>query len=122
MRLSCCDGRGDGSRWRYLPEIVAILIVATAAPLAADMVPPNWVYGFRTPRTMESPEEWYMANRILGWHMIVSQVIVLASVGRVTGALRARYGRDRITWGVLWACFASLAGIGTCAIHYVLLR
>ena len=122
MSLSCCDGRGNSPRWKYLPEIVAIIITATAAPLAAGMVPPNWLYGFRTPRTMGSPEEWYLANRILGWHMIVSQVIVLASVGRVERVLRARFGRDRITWGVLWACFASLAGIGTCAIHYGLLR
>lgn len=103
---------------RYLPETVALTIAASAVPLAAGWVPPNWAYGFRTPRTLSSLEEWYRANHLMGYYMLASQAIAIASMGLVSDAMRSRFGRDRVAWGVAWACVTSLVGIGACAIHY----
>ena len=122
MRLRCCTGQGGEGKWRYLPEAVAVIIAATAVPLVADWIGPNWIYGFRTPQTMASPEEWYRANRLLGWYMILSQALAVASMDRVTRAIRSRFRGDRVAWGVPWACFLALAGIGGCALHYATLE
>lgn len=115
--------RGAGPRgkllWRYWPEIVSLTIAASAVPLVAGWVPPNWLYGFRIPQTMSSPEEWYPANRLMGCYMLGSQVVAIVAMGRVSGAIQSRLGRDRVLWGVSWACVTALAGIGACVFHYV---
>jgi uncharacterized membrane protein len=49
-----------------------ILLVAVAAPLALGLIPPNRMYGFRTPKTLSSPGLWYPANRFAGWSMIAA--------------------------------------------------
>ena len=106
---------------RYLPEFVAVTIALSAVPLLAGVVPPNWLYGFRTPATMASPDAWYPANRLMGCYLLGSQLLAVASLNAVSGPMHRRFGRDRATWGVLWACVTSLAGIGACAIHYSVL-
>lgn len=103
---------------RYLPELVAVTIALSALPLLAGVVPPNWLYGFRTPATMASPEAWYPANRLMGTYLLASQLLAIVTFNAVSRAMQLRFGRDRATWGVLWACVTSLAGIGACAIHY----
>ena len=104
--------------WRYLPETVAIVIAVSAVPMVAGWVPPNPYYGFRTPDTMASPEEWHSANRLMGSYMIASQIIAISSVSSVGGAMISRFGSDRVTWGVLWSCTAALIGIGAGVVHY----
>ena len=42
-----------------------------------DKVPPNGVYGFRTPKTLSSPEVWYPANRAAGWFMLAAMVVAI---------------------------------------------
>ena len=103
---------------RYWPEIVSLTIAASAVPSVAGWVPPNWIYGFRTPRTMSSLGEWYPANRLMGYYMLASQVVAIASMGRVSEAMRSWFGKDSVAWGVAWACVTALVGIGACAIHY----
>jgi len=56
-----------------LPAILAVL----AVPLALGMVPPNGLYGFRTPKTLSSPDIWYPANRFAGWLMIAAGALTL---------------------------------------------
>ena len=116
---------------RYFPEAVAVTIALSAVPLIAvsdknpdfregiaGVVPPNRLYGFRTPTTLASPDVWYPANLLMGWYMLGSQVLAIASLNAVSERMRSRFGRDRATWGVLWPCVTALAGIGACAIHY----
>lgn len=43
---------------------LAILIFL---PLALGLVPPNGLYGFRTPKTLSSSEVWFAANKVGGW-------------------------------------------------------
>jgi hypothetical protein len=47
------------------------LLMVLAIPMALGMVPPNRYYGFRTSKTLASPEIWYAANRIAGWWLLV---------------------------------------------------
>jgi uncharacterized membrane protein len=50
--------------------LLPIVMAALALPLILGKVPPNQLYGFRTPKTLSSPAIWYPANRIAGWWMI----------------------------------------------------
>jgi uncharacterized membrane protein len=46
-------------RWiRFLP----VLFILIGLPLALELIPPNGVYGVRTPSTLASAESWYRAN------------------------------------------------------------
>jgi hypothetical protein len=56
-----------------LPALLAIV----AAPLALGKIPPNQLYGFRTPKTLSSPDIWYPANRIAGWWMIAAGALAI---------------------------------------------
>lgn len=40
-----------------------------------DRVPPAGAYGFRAPKTLESEEVWYPANRAAGWFMLAATVV-----------------------------------------------
>ena len=44
----------------------AVLFIVLAIPLILGIVPRNWFYGVRTPRTLAADESWYPANRIGG--------------------------------------------------------
>lgn len=46
---------------RLVISLALVLIAALQIPLLLGRVPPNRVYGFRTPRTMR-PEVWFPAN------------------------------------------------------------
>lgn len=54
--------------------VLPALLVIAAIPMILGKVPPNRVYGFRTPKTLSSPEIWYPANRIAGWWTIAAGV------------------------------------------------
>ena len=43
-----------------------LLMVLVALPLVAGRVPRNYLYGFRTGKTLSSDERWYAANRYAG--------------------------------------------------------
>ena len=64
---------------RHLAILPALLMVL-AIPLMLGIVPRNWFYGVRTPRTLRSDANWYPANRICG--------IILFAVGAVWLATR----------------------------------
>ena len=72
-------------------------MVAIAVPLILQIVPPNWVYGFRTSYTMSSDEVWYRANRIAGF------AIFGAGVAWTTVAvvLPLTWRSDRALWWVV---------------------
>jgi uncharacterized membrane protein len=43
-----------------------ILIILVSVPLIFEWIPRNGLYGFRTPRTLESDAVWYPANKNAG--------------------------------------------------------
>jgi hypothetical protein len=60
-----------------------ILMVLLGLPLAFGLVPRNWFYGMRTPRTMFSSDEvWYIQNRITGIAMVFSGLVWIVVVAR----------------------------------------
>ena len=106
---------------RYRAEAVAAIIALTAVPLLFGWVPPNPYYGFRTPRSMSSPEAWYRANEIMACYLLASQVLALRAKRFLTEALIARWGRDEATWATPWVCAAALLGVLGSVAHYYLL-
>jgi len=55
--------------------VVPAIIVLLAIPMALGKVPPNGLYGFRTPKTMSSSDIWYPANRVAGVFMIAAAIL-----------------------------------------------
>ncbi|MBC8021738.1 MAG: SdpI family protein [Burkholderiales bacterium] len=47
--------------------LIAYAVIALIAiPLAMRLIPPNPIYGVRTPRTADNPEHWYNVNAVAG--------------------------------------------------------
>jgi uncharacterized membrane protein len=89
-----------------LPYLIApLVIIVVAIPMALGIVPPNGIYGFRTPYTMSSDEVWYRANRISGIAAVIAGIIWLALVLLLPKFLAD--GRDPLQWAG-WLGFTSL--------------
>jgi hypothetical protein len=58
-------------------HFLPILMAALALPMLLGKIPPNPIYGFRTAKTLSSPDIWYAANRIAGWFMIAAAALAL---------------------------------------------
>jgi hypothetical protein len=58
-----------------LPE-VGLFWLALALPLVQRRIVPNGWYGFRVPRTLNSPERWYAVNAYAGRHLLRGGVAV----------------------------------------------
>jgi len=106
---------------KYRAEMVAAIIAATALPLLFGWVPPNPYYGFRTPRSMSSPEAWHRANEIMACYLLASQALGLLAKRRVTATLISRWGRDETMWATPWVCVAALLGVLGSVAHFYLI-
>jgi hypothetical protein len=73
-----------------------VLLVIISVPLILRLVPPNGVYGFRTPLTRSSSAIWYAANAFMGWALVIAAVISVTALA----VLPATVNR----W-VQWAAF-----------------
>ena len=56
--------------------IVGLMIIGISIPLIFNKIKPNPWYGFRTPKTLSSPEIWYKANRYMGKDMFVAGIVI----------------------------------------------
>lgn len=63
-------------RWLSLLLVPAILVLVSL-PLVFRLVPLNRWYGYRTPRSLGSPGEWYRLNRIAGTAVIAAALASL---------------------------------------------
>jgi uncharacterized membrane protein len=52
--------------------IASGVIAAASIPLIMKFVPPNRLYGFRTPRTLSNREVWFRVNHFAGWALLVA--------------------------------------------------
>jgi uncharacterized membrane protein len=64
----------------YLPLIGPLVLLVLSIPLALQLVPPNRVYGFRTPKTLSNPRIWYEANRLFGINFIIASIVMAVLV------------------------------------------
>ena len=56
-----------------------VIMIALGAPLILRLVPRNYLYGMRVPRTLWTTEEtWYRQNTITGVAMVLIGVVWLA--------------------------------------------
>ena len=57
--------------------VYGVMLIAMAIPLSLRKVSPNVIYGFRTTKTLSSPEIWYQANEFCGKLFIVVGALAL---------------------------------------------
>jgi len=50
-------------------------IAAISIPMILKMVPPNPIYGFRTPATLSNRALWYQANTFAGWALLIGAMV-----------------------------------------------
>jgi uncharacterized membrane protein len=60
------------------PLLAPVLLIVLSIPLIFGWVPPNGLYGFRTPKTLSSRNIWYRANRMSGIYMVVAALVIAA--------------------------------------------
>jgi len=91
--------------------LFSVLLIALAVPLLCGCVPPNRLYGFRTPQTLRDPEVWYSVNRVCGFWIIVTGVITagVAAASYAAGAL--------LGFGVFFTLAALLCGVIVMAVQ-----
>ncbi len=63
----------------FLFVTVGLLIVGLSVPLMRRRVKPNYLYGFRTPKTMSSEQVWYEANAYAGRMSLRAGTIFIAA-------------------------------------------
>ena len=89
---------------------VPLVLIALAIPLILERVPPNHVYGFRTPYTMSSSEVWYRANRISGIALLTAGIVWLGLAFVVPATITPPNVAFRyVVWGGLAGVTAAVA-------------
>lgn len=67
-----------------------LALIVVSIPLVMGVVPPNWIYGLRTAKTMSNPQIWYEANRHAGANLIVAGVWTMVLCGGIAGRFGAK--------------------------------
>jgi uncharacterized membrane protein len=52
-----------------------IFLILISLPLLAGKIPPNLLYGFRVPKTLNNPQIWYEINRYAARWLILTGVV-----------------------------------------------
>jgi uncharacterized membrane protein len=55
--------------------LVGLLFIGLSIPLILKKVPPNWIYGYRTKKTLSNPTIWYEANHVFGKDFFISGLL-----------------------------------------------
>ncbi|MCS6775304.1 MAG: SdpI family protein [Chloroherpetonaceae bacterium] len=82
------------------------LIIGLAIPMIQRKVAPNPVYGFRTPKTLSSPDIWYPANEYSGRLMAVAGGVTI--LGAILLALWPGLTAEQYLWGGTAVLLSSL--------------
>ena len=73
-----------GTMWGWYSG-AGIFLAGLALPLILGRVSPNYWYGFRISRTMNSTALWYAANRYAGWRLLATGTAIVATPKLVCG-------------------------------------
>lgn len=85
----------ESVHWFPLLGLPAI-VIAVSLPLVFRLVPPNHWYGYRTPRSLSSPADWYRLNRIAGVALIAASLVSLAIKLAILRFVPGMSGQSRI--------------------------
>jgi uncharacterized membrane protein len=55
--------------------MVCAVVFVLCIPLVLKLIPPNHLYGFRTRKTISSPEIWYPANGFAGYALMLAAAV-----------------------------------------------
>ncbi|HWT02733.1 MAG TPA: SdpI family protein [Pyrinomonadaceae bacterium] len=55
--------------------LVGLLFIGLSIPLILKKVPPNWIYRYRTKKTLSSPIIRYEANHVFGKDFLISGLL-----------------------------------------------
>ncbi len=62
--------------------VIGIIEIVLSIPLILEKVPPNWLYGFRTRKTVRGGEKtWYEANKFAGKSLSVAGILTALGGG-----------------------------------------
>ena len=68
------------------------VVFVLCIPLVLRLVPPNRLYGFRTRKTLSSPEIWYRANVFSGYALMIAVAVtalIISCVPQVSAEMCA---------------------------------
>lgn len=68
-------------------SVLGAVLIGVCIPLILNKIPPNCLYGFRTRKSLSTPEIWYKTNRYFG---ICLSVLCLAFLGCLWAISSAR--------------------------------
>ena len=54
---------------------IGLLMVLLGLPMAFNAVKPNWIYGFRTQKTLSDESIWYPANQYAGKALLLAGAV-----------------------------------------------
>ena len=63
--------------------MVSAVVFVLCIPLVLKLVPPNRLYGFRTRKTLSSPEIWYPANVFSGYALMLAAAVTVLIISCV---------------------------------------
>jgi uncharacterized membrane protein len=63
--------------------MVCAVVFLLCLPLVLKLVPPNRFYGFRTRRTISTPDIWYRANIFSGYALMIAVAVTALIVSCV---------------------------------------
>ncbi|MEM8779113.1 MAG: SdpI family protein [Cyanobacteria bacterium P01_G01_bin.49] len=75
----------------FLWLLVGLLFIGISIPLVLEKVPRNRWYGFRVPKTFSSERIWYAANRVAGYDLLWSGIVIVITA-LITGLLLNQLG------------------------------
>jgi len=55
-----------------------VVFILISIPPILEKIPPNPYYGFRVGKTLSDGRIWYAANRVMGYGMLISGLVIVA--------------------------------------------
>lgn len=90
--------------------LIGLLFMGLSIPLIRGRIPPNRIYGFRTPKTLSDPQIWYEANRIMGNDMFLAGAVT--TISSMVMLLIARdWTVERVTLTLVMILIFSMVGV-----------
>jgi hypothetical protein len=57
--------------------LAGLLMILISLPLLYNAIGPNWLYGFRTRKTLSNPDIWYKANKYMAKELIAAGIVII---------------------------------------------
>jgi uncharacterized membrane protein len=89
------------------------VMAVMAIPLIVGIVPPNRMYGFRTPATLRDRALWYRTNRFAGAAFLLASLVSAALLLLFTPAIMPLLALVAPVLGAVVACLIYLRRIQT---------